>query len=583
MLASYDNKPLPKSLPLGITLNAYISMLSAVAKMALAVPLEEALGAQRYLWFSKKEAQRPLMDFERFDDAARGPIGAVRLLCRTRARSFATIGGFIFLLSLALDPTFQQLVVLPKKPSLENRSKIPRVVTLRKASIQESNGTEGLGFNAEMDSAVSTFFVSHYTQKPISFYCPSDECTWPNFQTLGVCAQSEDISHLLDFGCREESGDWRSEYVQVISGTRPPNLNRTSCGWYFNMTSDQPMLMSGYTPGETSLTDSALIMRTLNLRDPYNNNVYWNTTLMFPQIPAPISNFAIVASTDAESVFQNRTPQAYQVNMRWCIKTIAASFREGLLDEKVVSTFTNDTQIPDPLITKWLDNSYWDYTYTENITITPPDQGDTFVVLNNSALAARFVMDNWTPSFLTQTNISTLPFLRYMNDYAPSAFGMVSESTNATSWIASRKIPDVAQDMAEAMTNSVRNNGLSAETILGTGVPEIYVEVQWAWFAFPVILLVMTLFFLLSTIWQTAGSTSLWKSSSLTVLTHGLSWDAKYALRDLRTMRDIREKAAEMHVFLNKEKEGGTLDIHIEPASSGDWEKQFAARYLSMA
>jgi hypothetical protein len=86
MLAFYDRKPLPSTFPLGLTLNAYISVLSAIAKLALAVPLEEALGAQKYLWFSTGVAKRPVIDFEKFDDAARGPIGAIRLLCRTRAR-----------------------------------------------------------------------------------------------------------------------------------------------------------------------------------------------------------------------------------------------------------------------------------------------------------------------------------------------------------------------------------------------------------------------------------------------------------------------------------------------------------------
>lgn len=86
LLASYDGKPLPKSQPLGLSLNAYLSILCALLKLALAIPLEEALGSQKYLWFSTKGAERSLMDFERFDDAVRGPFGAMRLLTRTRAR-----------------------------------------------------------------------------------------------------------------------------------------------------------------------------------------------------------------------------------------------------------------------------------------------------------------------------------------------------------------------------------------------------------------------------------------------------------------------------------------------------------------
>lgn len=91
MLASYDGKPLPERPPLGLSLNAYLSVLSALLKLALAIPLEEALGSQKYLWFSQAGLKRPLMDFERFDDAARGPLGALRLLLRTRTRYNQTI------------------------------------------------------------------------------------------------------------------------------------------------------------------------------------------------------------------------------------------------------------------------------------------------------------------------------------------------------------------------------------------------------------------------------------------------------------------------------------------------------------
>jgi hypothetical protein len=86
VLASYDGKPLPTHPPFGLSLNACLSVLSAVSKLALAIPLEEALGSQKYLWFSSKNVRRPLMDFERFDDAARGPLGALKLLHRTRIR-----------------------------------------------------------------------------------------------------------------------------------------------------------------------------------------------------------------------------------------------------------------------------------------------------------------------------------------------------------------------------------------------------------------------------------------------------------------------------------------------------------------
>ena len=128
LLASYNDASLPLNLPLGLTMSAYLSTLAAVAKYALAVPLDECLGAQKWLvrngnsksrrmpsdpptvrkdayitryprsfnlelrltacsWYQTPEPTRPLLDFEKFDDAARDPISAIGLLCRVRTRS----------------------------------------------------------------------------------------------------------------------------------------------------------------------------------------------------------------------------------------------------------------------------------------------------------------------------------------------------------------------------------------------------------------------------------------------------------------------------------------------------------------
>jgi hypothetical protein len=435
-----------------------------------------------------------------------------------------------------------------------------------------------------MNDAVATFFVNQNTLAPIAAYCSNEECTWPVFDTLGVCSQCENIADMIDHGCRNESGDWRIEYGQQNDGNSSLYLNQSSCGWFFNITSEKPLLMSGYPaniPEESPLADNALIMRLLNLRDPFSNELYWNTTLRFPDVPAPITNFAIVAASDLEAVHQNKTPQAYNCVMRWCTKTISSSFSQGILNERVLSIFTNDTQIPDPLVVQWLENSYWDYEYTQNISITPPGQSETFAVTNLSAIASRFTMDNWAPSMLTHTNLSTLPLLRYLNDYPPGPSGHFAEMTNATTWISTRKIPDVMDDIAEAMTNALRNNKLYSQDVLGSGVPEIFVQVQWVWFAFPLGILVVTLIFLLITIWQTSGSYTLWKSSSLTVLTHGLSWDAKYAFREARSMRQIRARAKEVYVHLNLDKEAGTLDVNLEKESCGTWDEKFVVRYLN--
>jgi hypothetical protein len=84
LLCYYNGRAVPDRWPLGITLNTYISVLSGIAKYTLAVPVDEALGQLKWHWFAR--APRPLLDFERFDDASRGPFGALALLLYTKGR-----------------------------------------------------------------------------------------------------------------------------------------------------------------------------------------------------------------------------------------------------------------------------------------------------------------------------------------------------------------------------------------------------------------------------------------------------------------------------------------------------------------
>jgi len=79
VMAMFDGHPLPTRWPGGISLNAYISILSGAAKVMMAVPLEASLGQLKWLWFGSK-TPRKILDLERFDNAAKGAWGAISLL-----------------------------------------------------------------------------------------------------------------------------------------------------------------------------------------------------------------------------------------------------------------------------------------------------------------------------------------------------------------------------------------------------------------------------------------------------------------------------------------------------------------------
>lgn len=82
LLARYDGTPILEWH--GITLNATVSSLSTVVRGMLLLSVGSCLSQFKWIWFNKR--LQPLPDFEKINEAARGPLGSLRLLVHTRLR-----------------------------------------------------------------------------------------------------------------------------------------------------------------------------------------------------------------------------------------------------------------------------------------------------------------------------------------------------------------------------------------------------------------------------------------------------------------------------------------------------------------
>jgi len=76
-----DNKKLP-DLPIGITPNTLISILTTISKSSLLFTVGQCLGQLKWVWFSRRG--RPMKDMGTFDEASRGPWGSLQLIWRTK-------------------------------------------------------------------------------------------------------------------------------------------------------------------------------------------------------------------------------------------------------------------------------------------------------------------------------------------------------------------------------------------------------------------------------------------------------------------------------------------------------------------
>jgi hypothetical protein len=105
ILLRYDNKPLP-AWNYGLTINGVISVLAVVAKAAMILPIAEGISQLKWNWYWKYS--RPVMDFQFFDAASRGPWGCLMLLLlRPKQWSIASIGALLTVLALLMEPSLQ--------------------------------------------------------------------------------------------------------------------------------------------------------------------------------------------------------------------------------------------------------------------------------------------------------------------------------------------------------------------------------------------------------------------------------------------------------------------------------------------
>lgn len=102
-----DGKP-PPNLNLGLTLNTILAFLTSMAKVAFLIPIVEGLGQLKWIWFLSRK-NRPLVDFQLFDEAAQGGIGGLKLLLSFKGFR-ASLGALVMLSGLFTSTLTQQAI-----------------------------------------------------------------------------------------------------------------------------------------------------------------------------------------------------------------------------------------------------------------------------------------------------------------------------------------------------------------------------------------------------------------------------------------------------------------------------------------
>ncbi|KAH6472131.1 hypothetical protein HBI59_025880 [Parastagonospora nodorum] len=560
-----------KDKPIGGYMSGYLltmaNVFGKIASAALIVPTSEALGQLKWKWFHESNA---MWDFEIFDKASRGPWGAVMLLFRTRCRSLAALGAFLIVLLLAIDTFFQQVVSLPTRWTLEGTAgTLPSTIQYDPhLPLLYREGGQMSVKDKDMSLIIETFSYENGTQ-PVSFgngtrpeiplSCPTSNCTWPVYDTLGVCSQCEDVSTELTYACLNTTVDWtidREGGYRVELGYP----NATMCGYFLNATSQDPTMMSGYLVNSNGTLGETLLMRTLPLSTLFDYTpLYGNGSIKFKHYRNTITDVLIVSAANgsAETVRRGIRPTAHECVLNWCVKTMRSSYYSGRYSEEVLHNFQNTTKGLHPWVTIpfWTENDNGtDLFYVQNISIDPgmTPQGRNITGFGVSNFSASSIITGFSdifPAVYTLTGNSD-PIMRYKFWNTGPASTRVLEFNP---WLAPNNVTRHMERLATAMTNVVRSSR-NRNMISGDAFTrETFISISWAWLSFPFTLLILGLVFLVATMMKTSndGELGSWKTSAMPALIYSLPQDVRRDLASSTEENTPRKSARKVRIRLH--------------------------------
>ncbi|KAF2012063.1 hypothetical protein BU24DRAFT_425893 [Aaosphaeria arxii CBS 175.79] len=230
---AYEHKPLPQW-RYGISLNALIAVYTVIMKGCAGLILAEGISHLKWTSLSRP---RPLSGFALHDQASRGPWGAVALLLKHRGGLFSSLGAFVTILVILLDPFSQQIIRLEDcvRVSGDVQASIPR------AQHYDESGRHIFAIYQEIsrglrDAAYNGIFADIKPQ--VQATCRSGNCTFPEeYTTVGFCSKCRDrtddlIMSTFTNGTGSLKTPWTNATLDGISLVRPngsiiPSVNGT--------------------------------------------------------------------------------------------------------------------------------------------------------------------------------------------------------------------------------------------------------------------------------------------------------------------------------------------------------------------
>ncbi|XXH05686.1 hypothetical protein Hte_012121 [Hypoxylon texense] len=552
VLARFNGAALP-AWPYYITLNALIALLAAIATATLGVALQSGLSQLKWIRF--REGRAPLADMEAFDEASRGTWGALKLLATMRGGWLGSFGAVVAIVALALGPFAQQVVTYESR-SVESPegASINRALNYTGALPGKTSST-GFVPILPLKSAVynGLFAESGRPGAALAFACPTGNCTWEPYETLGVCHSCTDLTPYLSVYCATND-----------TTTTSSSSSGEGCGWQ--------VLSSSSSQGGVAIAggrlDTGLDVFSMTSHVPAARGDMAHSTIV---------KLVFLGAEARDGRAGERRPWARQCVLSACAQTLASAVTNGVLEEKVVDSYVNATVL-DISSDDDDDDGKDRHVYVAN----PRSNSSTPYVLGIEAMLA---MRGWFATVFATGSAIRNPtgFNRTVGDDSSGGSGSGSSAVvvNLTVGISSGEtffdsdvvtafywnyyeyadgIDMLMSDTATSMTVAFRSF-VGVEAVRGRATSaESYVRVHWGFAVLPILVVAGAALFLAVAIYRTKRSrTEPWKSSALAALLHGLDEDTRARLGDAGSLKEQKRWARGIKVQLNESVENRAL------------------------
>ncbi|KAG9250707.1 uncharacterized protein F5Z01DRAFT_693670 [Emericellopsis atlantica] len=459
-------------------LTTMVATIATICRALTVLPISEGLSQLK--WNSFSRAERPLADLYAFDQASRGPMGSLQLLLTTRGRHLTcarllginTLAAAILLSGLATSPLTQAAIALE-----------PPAYKVVQGAIAKRAVASGVGNSTTMDMlrqiGRQTMLMPELDRRDriigqLEPQCPAASCQWDPFESLAVCATTRNISSALLIQTMD-----LKEARRVLPGPyqkhAPPGddyfpklrnitLRSTSDYWWGDyFTVYDANWIGAWTPVKYLALDSATDLLT----------EHGGTYVARQQIMYKVDERDDLGSPGPLPSGSTGAYGAFEVNWQWCLRR----YNVTVTDAVARTTMMRET----------IDVREYD---TEELKATLVDaEGEEQFTFDFGPIALFEFRWNWTTA-------DDVLGGQLLPDLWPQTFNESSNVQRLEEY-AHRKVIDLADDMALAMSNYLRQVEESPEgKVKGRASIGLIVVVRWPWLSVLAAQIVLTAAFL---------------------------------------------------------------------------------------